>query len=149
MAYIRFYSPVQPGYRDENSNEAYKQLIRHINTNSNCGCYQGSVPASNISETDKEFRIEIALPGVDKKNINVRHDKGYLSITVEKPVENESDESYTRHEFDYQGASRTFKTGDKIDADNIAAKYENGILTLTLPKKESYVNKPAQAIIVE
>jgi HSP20 family protein len=149
MAYIRFYNPVHPAYRDENSNEAYEQLIRHINENSNCGCNQGSIPASNISETDKEFRIEMALPGVDKKNINIRHDKGFLSITVDKPTENESDESYTRHEFDYSGASRTFKTADKIDSDNITAKYENGVLSISLPKKEAFVNKPAQAIVVE
>lgn len=149
MAYIRLYNPFYSANRDESPNEAYEMLSRHFNTVNDCGCNQGSVPAANISETDKEFRIEMALPGVDKKNINVKHENSILSISVEKPAENESGESYTRHEFDYAGASRSFKTGDKVDADNIAAKYENGILVLVLPKKEAYVNKKVQAIAVE
>lgn len=149
MAYLRFYSPVLPAYRDENSNDAYERLIQHINKDNNCGCYQGSVPASNISENDKEFKIEMALPGVDKKNIAIKHDNGYVSISVEKPAETESDEKYSRHEFDYSGVSRTFKTSDKIDSENITAKYENGILTLSLPKKEAHINKQVQSIVVE
>lgn len=148
MAYIRFYNPDHSANRDENANEAYEQFVNHFSKGNNCDCFQGSGIASNISETDKEYRIEMALPGVSKKDISIKHDKGYLSVKVE-PAEKENAESYTRHEFDYTGASRTFKTGDKIDADNVLAKYENGLLTLTLPKKEAYVNKPAQSIVVE
>jgi HSP20 family protein len=149
MAYIRFFNPFYSANRDENSKEAYENLSRNFKADNNCGCYQGNVPAANISETDKEFHIEIALPGVDKKNINVKHEKGILSITVNKPEEDKDSEVYNWHEFDYSGASRTFKTDDKIDADNIEAKYENGILKLVLLKKEAYVNKPAQTIVVE
>jgi len=149
MAYIRFYSPVRPAYSGENSNEAFERISRHFNTGSNCDCYQGSLPASNIAETDREFNIEMALPGVDKKNIKITHENGFLTVSVEKPEDKESDENYTRQEFDYSGTSRTFKTSDKIDSGNIAAKYENGILRLTLPKKEEYANKPAQSVVIE
>jgi HSP20 family protein len=149
MTYLRFYSPYDSAYRDENTNEAFNQFMQHYNADNNCGCYQGSFPASNIAESEKEFRIEIALPGVDKKNISIKHEKGYLTISVEKAGEGESNESYARQEFDYSGSSRTYRIGDKIDTENISAKYENGLLILHLPKKEAFVNKPVQSIVVE
>jgi HSP20 family protein len=89
----------------------------------------------------------MALPGVDKKNIRVEHEKGILTIRIEKSEDKEK-EGYTRKEFDFAGASRTFKTGEKIDTDNISARYENGVLTVQLPKKEAFV-KPARMIEVE
>jgi HSP20 family protein len=149
MAYFRFYSPFQPSYRDENSGSAYEQLVRHINQSDSCGCYRESVPASNVSESDRDFRLEMALPGVDKSNIRITQENGFLTIKVEKPEADENHESYARQEFNYNGASRTFRIGNKIDAENIAAKYENGILSLILPKKDAFVNKPAQSIAVE
>ena len=129
MAYLRFYNPYYSANRDENEN---------------CGC--GQVPASNFFETDKEYSIEMALPGVDKNDITVTHEKGYLYIRVAKKEDEKAE--YDHREFDYAGTSRIFKTGDKVDAANITAKFENGILRLSLPKKEAYVNKPAQEIAI-
>jgi len=146
MSMIRFYNPV-PYYRDENANEAYEKLISHFAENNACGCQQGSTPASNISENETSYRIELALPGVDKKNISLKAEKGFLTISVEG--DNEDKDGYTRREFNYYGTSRTFRTGEKIDTDNITARYENGILTVLLPKKEAFVNRPAQQIAVE
>ena len=148
MAYIRFYDPYFSACRDENANEAYEELNHRINSGSYCGCNQGNVPSANITETEKEYRIEMALPGVDKKNITVKHENGYLSVIVNKPEGQESEQTFNRHEFDYSGSTRTFKTGDKIDTEKIEAKYENGILAVTLPKREAFINKPARSIIV-
>jgi len=144
---IRFYNPV-PAYRDENANEAYEKLMHHFSVDNTCGCQQGSAPAANISENETSFRIEMALPGVDKKHISLKHEKGFLSISVEGSDE-ENTEEYTRREFNYSGASRTFKTGEKIDTGNITARFENGILSVHLPKKEAFVNRPVQQIAVE
>ncbi|HJZ41522.1 MAG TPA: Hsp20/alpha crystallin family protein [Bacteroidales bacterium] len=149
MAYIRFYSPVRAAYGKENSDESYEQLMKTINSDDYCGCRQGIIPASNITETEKEYRIEMVLPGVDKKSIRIIQEKGNLTVRLEESEEKESNDNYTRHEFDYSGASRTFSTGDKVDQENVSAKYENGILTLHLPKKEAFVSKPAQSITVE
>lgn len=149
MAYIRFYSPFRADYARENSDESYEQLMKTINADDYCGCRQGNNPASNITETEKEYRIEMVLPGVDKKDIRIIQEKGNLTVRLEGSGEKESNENYTRHEFDYSGASRTFRTGDKVDQENVTAKYENGILTLHLPKKEAFVSKPAQSITVE
>jgi HSP20 family protein len=137
MSFIRFYNP-DLFNRDENSDEAYEKLVQRFNP----------VPASNILETESAFQIEMALPGVDKKDIRVEHEKGILTIRLEKPEENKENDGYTRKEFDYRGASRTFRTGEKIDTENISARYENGVLTVQLPKKEAFV-KPARMISVE
>ena len=148
MAYLRFYSPYHSAYRDENTNEALNQIMQHFNAESDCGCGNGSVPASNISESEKEFRIEMALPGVDKKNISIKHEKRYLTISVEKP-QAESQDNYLRQEFDYSGTSRTYHIGEKIDTGSISAQYENGLLIVHLPKKEVLANKSVQSIVVE
>ncbi|MBN1789596.1 MAG: Hsp20/alpha crystallin family protein [Bacteroidales bacterium] len=148
MAYLRFYSPYHSAYRDENTNESLNRIMQHYNADSDCGCCNGSVPASNISESEKEFRIEMALPGVDKKNINLKHEKGYLTISVEKP-QTENQDNYLRQEFDYSGTSRTYRIGEKIDAEGISAQYENGLLIVHLPKKEVFAGKSVQSIVVE
>ncbi|MFO7368819.1 MAG: Hsp20/alpha crystallin family protein [Bacteroidales bacterium] len=149
MAYIRFYSPYNSANRDENSAEAYNQLMRHFNNNNNCGCNSEHVPAANISETDQEYLVEMALPGVNKEDIEIKHENGYLHISVNRQDEQNSEEKYSLQEFDYSGASRVFKTGNKVDSEKIAARYENGILYVSLAKKEAYVRKPAQSIVVE
>jgi HSP20 family protein len=143
MTFLRFYNPVSP-YRDENANDAYDKIIRRFSTGTN----EGKVPASNILENEKEFRIEMALPGIDKKNIRLMQEKGYLTISVEKTPEKQDEEKYSHFEFNYSEAARTFRTGDKIDTENITAQYENGILTVRLPKKEAFV-KAAKMIEVE
>ena len=145
MAFIRFYNP-DLFNRDENSDEAYEKLVQRFNQGFCLN--QGDAPASNVKETETAFQIEMALPGVDKKDIRVEHDKGILTIRIEKSEENKEKEGYTRKEFDFAGASRTFRTGEKIDAENISARYENGVLTVQLPKKEAFA-KPSRMISVE
>jgi HSP20 family protein len=145
MTFIRFYNP-DLFNRDENSNEAYENLVQRFNHG--FGLTHGDAPAANVMETETAFQIEMALPGVDKKDIRVEHDKGILTIRIENAEVNKEKEGYTRKEFDFAGASRTFRTGEKIDAENISARYENGVLTVQLPKKEAFV-KPARLISVE
>jgi HSP20 family protein len=145
MAFIRFYNP-DLCYRDENSNEAYEKLVKKFNHGLDLA--QGDAPAANILESETAFQIEMALPGVDKKDIRVEHEKGILTIRIEKSEGNKEKEGYTRKEFDFAGASRTFRTGEKIDAENISARYENGVLMVQLPKKEAFV-KPSRMISVE
>jgi HSP20 family protein len=145
MAFIRFYNPDLCN-RDENSNEAYEKLVQRFNHG--FGLTHDDAPAANIMETETSFQIEMALPGVDKKDIRVEHEKGILTIRIEKSEENKEKEGYTRKEFDFSGASRTFRTGEKIDAESISARYENGVLMVQLPKKEAFV-KPARMISVE
>ncbi len=149
MAILRFYNPYFSAYRDENTNAAYRNLLDRYNFSNQCGCEQGNRPSANIVETDKEYRIEMALPGVSKQSIRINHEKELLTISVEQPENQENQENFTLREFDYSGAVRTFNTGNKVNPDQIGARFENGILTVALPKKETYVKKPAQAIAID
>lgn len=138
MAYLTFYHPYYLANRDEKTDSAMDNFNSRFSNRCN-------IPASNIYETDKEYRIEMALPGVSKNDIKVKHDKGNLYVSVESNEE-KNEKKYDRYEFNYAGSSRVFKTGNLIDADRIEGKYENGILMLTLPKKDAYVRKPERQI---
>ena len=130
MALLRFYSTGLPFYRDEREDESMDWVLRRFNP-------ENRELSANIFEKDKEFSLELALPGVDKKDIRMKHEKGYLTISVENNKENSAGEKYALREFNYSGLSRTFKTGKEINAEMISAQYENGILSVHLPKKET------------
>jgi HSP20 family protein len=145
MAFIRFYNTGVPCYRDENSNEAYDRLIHRFNHS--YSAHTGS-PSANISETEKQYNITMALPGVNKNDIHIQQEKGYLTVNIDKGTENKEKDVYTLREFDFSGTSRSFRIGDRIDKEKITATCENGILTLHLPKKED-VPERVQSISIE
>jgi HSP20 family protein len=98
-----------------------------------------TLPAVNVKENDNEFKIEVAAPGLNKEDFKVNYDNGILTISSEKQEEKEEKEGekVTRREFSYQSFQRSFSVPeDIIDADKISAKYDNGILYVTLPKHE-------------
>ena len=94
-------------------------------------------PPVNIVEKSNAYQVELLVPGYEKTDFNVKLDDKILTISTEKKEQNvESDEKMIRKEFTYKSFKRSFTLDDKIDAENISAKYENGILKLELPKKE-------------
>ena len=106
-------------------------------------------PAVNISENDDEYNIELAVPGMKKKDFNVEVDNYILKISSENEEKHEDNpnDSYTRKEFSYSSFERSFTLPeDKADVDKINAKYEDGILYVSIPKKEESKPKPARAI---
>lgn len=94
-------------------------------------------PPVNIIDTPSAYQLEIAVPGFEKSDFKVNLEANVLTISTEKKEEktNETDK-VIRKEFSYKGFKRSFTIDEKIDSDNISAKYENGILKLELPKKE-------------
>ncbi|UOB17090.1 Hsp20/alpha crystallin family protein [Abyssalbus ytuae] len=101
-------------------------------------------PALNIRETDKEFHIELAAPGLSKNDFEVTIDDGYLNIYGKKSdKKEEKDKNYTRREFNYSSFKRSLLLPENVKEEDISAHYENGILMLTLFKKEeTKVHKP-------
>lgn len=107
------------------------------------------LPAVNINENEKEFKIEMAAPGLERKDFKVEVENGVLSISSEKEEEsNEEKKNYTRREYSYSSFSRSFTIPENSLPDKISAKYENGVLNITLPKKEMTVSKPTKEIKV-
>jgi len=107
------------------------------------------VPSANIIENEKDFRIELAAPGLERKDFKVEVDNGLITITAEKEEEEtEEKENYRRREYSYNSFNRSFTLPENSLPDKIEAKYDNGILHLTLPKKQVTILKPTKEIKV-
>ena len=94
-------------------------------------------PPVNIIEKAAGYQLEVAAPGFVKADFNVKLESNILTISTEKKeTVNEATDKLIRKEFSYKAFKRSFTIDEKIDGENITAKYENGILTLELPKKD-------------
>ena len=106
-------------------------------------------PPANIIEKADQYKIELAAPGMEKADFNVTLDGKILTIGAQKKAETATEnEKMIRKEFGYKSFKRSFTLDEKIDAANISARYENGILTLELPKKEE-VKSGAKEITIQ
>ncbi len=146
---------VNPRTRSKNSfaNHAFNHLINDL-LHSSVGNvvkdnHVNNYPAVNVTEGKDDFRLDIAIPGLSKKDIEISIDKNILTISADKKIEAQEGESYTRKEFSFNKFKRTFKLNDKIDTTKINAAYKNGILSLTLSKKEEAKELPARSIEIK
>jgi HSP20 family protein len=106
-----------------------------------------SIPKVNIYETDSEFHVEMAAPGMTKDDFKVELDNNMLTISSQKETETEDEKkNYQRREYSYQSFVRTFHLPDSAEAEKINAKYLDGVLNLVIPKKEEAKRKPAKTI---
>ena len=110
-----------------------------------------TLPAVNIKEDDDGFEVEMSAPGLDKKDFNIELNNSVLTISSEKEVENETKEGqqFTRKEFSYQSFSRSFTLPETVEGEKIKAKYENGVLSVSIPKKEEAKPKPVKQIEIK
>lgn len=100
-----------------------------------------SVMKCDIYEKDGNYKIELDVPGFDKKDIKIECKKGYLTITAKRTIEEDnSDKNYIRKERSYGEYTRTFYLGD-VDTESIEAKFNNGTLLITVPLAEKQDNK--------
>ncbi len=98
-----------------------------------------NMPAVNVSETSNEFKLCIAAPGLEKKDFHVEISEDLLTISAEKEKKEEKEEDhgrYNRREYNYSSWSRSFTLPENCDPTKIDAKYENGELKVSIPKRE-------------
>lgn len=94
-------------------------------------------PAVNIAETDGNFQIELAVPGFKKEDFKISIDKNVLSISTEKKNEEvQEGKKFSKREFSYAAFTRSFNLPETVDYNKIDAAYTDGILKLTVAKKE-------------
>ena len=112
--------------------------------------YHLSQPSVNVLESDADYRIELAAPGLKKEDFHVSVEDGFLHIAAEKKQEVEENEGdrFTRREFNYASFKRSFELPEITDEANINATYENGVLSVTLPKLEEAAAAEAKTIEV-
>jgi HSP20 family protein len=107
-----------------------------------------NAPAVNIHETKDDYQLELVAPGLTKEDFKVTLEKGILTISFEKKTETDNKEYKThRKEFAFTSFKRSFSVDDKINTEAIEARYDNGILKLSLPKKEEVKSLPKEIAI--
>lgn len=111
-----------------------------------------TLPAVNVMETNDDFKIEVAAPGMKRNDFKVELDNNVLTISSQredKLEEKDANGNYTRREFSYQSFQRSFALPEnKVLGDKISARYVDGILYVTVPKSEDAKVKPAKQIAV-
>ena len=111
---------------------------------------RSSVPAVNVRETKDTYELEVAAPGMNKQDFKVELDNNMLVISAEKESkreEQDEQENYSRREFSYQSFVRTFSLPESlVQGDKVSARYDDGILHITVPKTEEAKVKPGRQI---
>lgn len=109
-----------------------------------------NVPAVNVNETDKEFKLTIGAPGLDKKDFKVDAFDDMLTISAEKEKEEKEEKNgrYNRREYNYTSWSRSFTLPENCDPGKINAEYKNGELKIVIPKREIKEPKRVKSISI-
>jgi len=129
-----------PMYWEDFFNDSLFNSFRSGRSNSYC-------PSANIIEDENEFRIELAVPGLSKKEIKVELDNDVMRIYYEHKEKKEDKESnYLKREFCHSSFERSFQLPDSIDRDKIKANHNEGVLNISLPKRKEVVSKAQKSI---
>lgn len=108
-----------------------------------------TIPSVNVTENPKEFRLELAAPGLERKDFKIEVENHCLCISAEKEEEKkEADDDYTRREYSFNSFSRSFTLPENIKEGSIDAVYENGVLKVVVPKLKETPVKVARQITV-
>ncbi len=109
-----------------------------------------SSPAVNVRETDDSFSIEVAAPGLEKKDFKVDLDNHVLTISSEKEHKHEEEDKdrYMRREFSYSSFTRSFSLPESVDSEKINARHKDGVLYISIPKREEARRKAPKQIAV-
>jgi HSP20 family protein len=106
-----------------------------------------SMPAVNIREDEKRFTLELAVPGMDKKDLKIDINEDVITIASEhKEEKEENNDDFKRREFSYSSFCRSFYLPDNVNKEKIDASYKDGILTVVLPKQEEEKTKLTRQI---
>ena len=116
--------------------------------NNNYSTTSTTLPSVNIKETADNYEVEVAAPGMDKNDFKITLDGNQLTISsVKENEETTENENYSRREFSYQSFQRSFELPKNVvDEDKIIAHYQNGLLLLSIPKREEAKPRPPRMI---
>lgn len=110
---------------------------------------QHQVPAVNIIENDEGYDVEMAAPGLEKKNFEISLDNQLLTISYNSTSESDKrDMNYSQREFRFHAFKRSFTLPKSVETEKIKATYKDGILNVNIPKKEEAKQKPSRLIAI-
>lgn len=129
-----------PAYWDDFFNDTFF-------TKGNHSVSEGSAPAVNVAEEDKEYRIEVAVPGLSRKDVRIDLEDDVLTISSEHDEKKEEKKNnYVRREFRHAAFKRSFQLPETVDQEKIEASHDAGVLIVRLPKKEEVLEKAPKQI---
>jgi len=133
MTYVKFNQPAV-----KTLDSFLNGILNEIPTNRYSVQSNGfNFPPVNISETKDAYELELNVPGRNKEDFKITVDKNILTVSFDKKEESKDEnKKQIKSEFSLQSFKRSFTLDEKVVSENIAAKYENGLLVLSLPKKE-------------
>ena len=131
-------------------NPVFNTLIDDLLLTSNWSRVHDDAPAVNIIEADDRFDLQLLAPGQKKGDFKIALEEGVLTISSEVEQHSKGDGlSFTRREFGYNAFKRAFDVPDSVAVEKISAQYKEGILTVSLPKKEEALPQPKKLISVK
>jgi len=135
-----------PGFFDRFFNNDFESWNRDNFSKTNT-----TLPSLNIKENKDSFFVEVAAPGFEKSDFKIELNNDLLTVSSEKKLNNEvkDGERITKQEFSYQSFSRSFTLPELVDEEKISAKYDNGILSISIPKKEAAKPKSPKLIDIK
>ncbi len=151
MNFIRFNRPVAANPLTSALDEFFQKGINELANNT----FSFNRPSVNIIEEDDAFEVHLAAPGLKKEDFKIKVDKDQLIVSVspaeDKEGETKSEDTKThfrRREFNYQAFTRSFHLPETINTDEIGASYTDGVLKITLSKKEEAKEKEPRMIAI-
>ena len=140
MNLLRKQSPFFPSLVDEFVNKDWNIELPSLST---------TLPAVNIIEKEKEYKIELAVPGMRKDHFEIEMEEGILSISANRDEEKTSEKGkFTRREFSYNRFRRSFTIPESVDPAKIDANYAKGVLFISLPKRKEALPQPKKLISI-
>ena len=116
------------------------------------GKHEPAVMKTDVKEKDNIYEVDVDLPGFKKEDIHMKLEDGYLTIQAAKGLDKDTkdkDGKYIRRERYSGNVSRSFYVGDKVQKEEIHPKFENGILSFTVPKEKKAVEEKSNCIAIE
>ena len=142
----------KPNYCRSNGNSGlrtFNEMMDEFFDTGNHFYNRSLTPAANVFESNDDYRIELAVPGLKRDQIKVTLDNDVLKLHTDISSEQKKEEDYYRFEFDYSNFERTFAIPDTVERDKISAKYNDGILQIVLPKREDHIKKGPKEINIK
>jgi HSP20 family protein len=131
-------------------NPAFSYLFDDFILNQDWGYQKTSLPAVNIITSEDQFDIELATPGNKKADFQIEVEDDVLIISSETVSQSgDTETSYERKEFGYNSFQRSFNIPESVNTDKIYATYKEGVLTVSLPKKEEALPQPKKLISIK
>ena len=131
-------------------NLAFSHLFDDFILNKDWGYQKDSLPAVNIITSEDQFDIELATPGNKKADFQIEVEDDVLIISSETVSQSgDTETSYERKEFGYNSFQRSFNIPESVNTDKISATYKEGVLTVSLPKKEEALPQPKKLISIK